>query len=650
MAPSRSNDKRNLVDKVFELWCCKPSNPPNTTTLRSLDPVPGCKRALLLDKTDSDLGWTPLHYAVSRSYYKKAKCLASKKKYLEAKCAQGWTPLHLAVIERFLHMTELLIINGAKIDSRDNCGWTPLHTVVINPKGGDKTTREFVDQDFAINNYRDHFEEKEDYKTRRGEEWDDCVARVLLDFDRGPDLSIKNDAGHTPLDVAVLSRNRRAAELFWERQLARLPVAERKDLSNIGYAAMRYDITIVRTLMFLDRTGKFDVCDSQKRTPLFGAAEAGFTWAVEELLKRKADPLIARDVDSEKTTPMEIAVKKGHIGIALMIMRYIRDPTEAAKLRDGESGDPLSTLESVLFDASTFPREDFAGRQCLAEALLARDKAKYPPNGLPSLLSKAIQARQAYATLTLLSDGLPVPSHIPTEDAEFLSIITSLRPHFRPDSSCTTPSHHKKPHGTPILHQLALTPYLPLLRQALARQPTRSVNQSYGPHPPFTPFQRALHGSRPANAGALLDAGADPFLARSFSASGSYPSLRLDASFWTLAAPYPELCARLVTLAEKKYVDKRKLFGKPEHTHFSLPLTAARKGGWVETARVVAEAFAERVVEDVKGNRMKREEALEVLEEFPEARERFEVKVPGKGKEKIKGKEAESGGIGGGCG
>jgi ankyrin repeat protein len=646
MAPL--DDKRNPIDKTFERWYCKPSYPPNYTPVpRSLDPVPGCKRALLFNKTDSDLGWTPLHYAVSGSYLKKAARLASKKKYLEAKCAEGWTPLHLATIERFRHMVELLIINGARIDSKDKYGWTPLHAVAMNPKENNKSMREFIDRgNFSTNDYRIDFkEEVDDYKARRGEEWDDVIARILLDFDRGPDLSIKNNDGNTPLDVAVLSRNRRAAELFWERQLARLPEAERKDLSAIGYAAMRYGTTVVRTLMFLERSGKFDNWDSQKRTPLYGAAEVGLTWAVEELLKRKADPLHYREVKGEKTTPMEVAVENSHIGVALFIMRYIRDGNEATKLRDKELDDPLSTLEPVLFDAPNFPREDFAGRHSLASALLARDKTKYPPNGLPDLLSKAIRTRQAYATLTLMNEDVPTPPSLEPEDTEFLSLINSLRPYFRPESGNVF-GPPKKTQGPSLLHRLAATPFLPLLRQALARQPPRLVNQSNAQ----TPFQCALQAARPDNAAALLDAGADPFLARSFSASGSYPSLRLDASFWTLAAPYPALCVRLVLLAEKKYADKRKLFAKPEHAHFALALTAAQKGEWQETISLVAKAFAERLVEDVKGGKLKREEAVVELEEFPEARERFEEKEPGKGKEKVKGEKEEvelQGGVGG---
>lgn len=80
------------------------------------------------------------------------------------------TPLHFAVLQRECKNVELLIKYSANIDAQDFNGYTPLHIAVVR-----------LSQD------ADNFE---DYKR---------IMKELL-FN-GANRGIKNDKGHTPLDL-----------------------------------------------------------------------------------------------------------------------------------------------------------------------------------------------------------------------------------------------------------------------------------------------------------------------------------------------------------------------------------------------------------------------------------------------------------------
>lgn len=565
--------------------------------------MPGCKRAIICRRTNKDLGWTPLHYAAAGAYLKVARRLLKMKKYdVNARTKEGWTPLHIAVIQKVRALVELLLVNGAKLNATDNYGWTPLHLAVVYLKDDNPSLEPFLEglqspaTDYRLNSNE---EAEQDYSVKYPKGWEDAITRLLLKFDRGADLTIRNKDGNTALDLAILARNSFAATIIWERYLSLLPEKEQKQILNIGYAALHYDVTVVRYLVYIGRSStlyngwtplycacyaeKIDVVrfllhankdgsaisrvnaprrfkhkpggqtpvhiaaeknnveilnillegnyiikrvDCDGCTPLIGAAAAGSTAAVEILLDHGMDPMVQGIVSynnkQERRTAMGVAAESGHIGIALMLLRHMRDDSTYKTLRDTELDSALSTLEYVLFDPPSFPREDFDGRHRLALALLERDKATlfdrddptttFAPSSLSALLAKAICSHQAYATSFLLTrDIVPSttppssPSTSPSTSLSFLPLTHDLRPVLIPSSQ---PLSRAKVAGIPYLHHLATTPCHTVLRQALARTPRGLLDSQHGG---TTPFLRALHAGAYVNAEAFLDAGAVPF-------------------------------------------------------------------------------------------------------------------------------------------
>jgi ankyrin repeat protein len=120
--------------------------------------------------------WTALHMASNNGHYKVVEVLLNNEANIEAKTTMSRTPLHISCLRGYFEIVKLLVDSGASINSTDNDFNTPLHYI-------------------SEHGYPE-------------------ILKFLLD--KGPEITIKNHAGLTCIDVA---NNVEIRKIFEERDL-----------------------------------------------------------------------------------------------------------------------------------------------------------------------------------------------------------------------------------------------------------------------------------------------------------------------------------------------------------------------------------------------------------------------------------------------
>ena len=148
----------------------------------------------------SNEGTTPLHRATGtgwRGGYEIAKLLISKGADVNAKDYKyNWTPLHNAAREGRKETIRILISNGADVHAKSNDGTTPLHAAA----NGRRSQRARPGQ--RNNN------------GISGEQIADLLIIVETLIAKRADVNAKTDKGTTPLDRAILGKNKETADLL----------------------------------------------------------------------------------------------------------------------------------------------------------------------------------------------------------------------------------------------------------------------------------------------------------------------------------------------------------------------------------------------------------------------------------------------------
>ena len=146
-----------------------------------------------------DLGFTPLHYAVSEGYFDIASSLVSLKANVNAKTREdGFTPLHIAVLEGNGDIVRMLLGLGADRNAKDCNGRTPIDYVEVHI-GGEKIFEAFFSDNMAANkNYGDGATELHQAVLKKK---NSQIPKLLEQA--GFDINVTDDFGATPLHYAV---------------------------------------------------------------------------------------------------------------------------------------------------------------------------------------------------------------------------------------------------------------------------------------------------------------------------------------------------------------------------------------------------------------------------------------------------------------
>ena len=224
-------------------------------------------------------GWTPLHYAVSRSALHVTSLLLDRGADVNARSVSGVTPLHIAATVGNINAIDPLVSRGANVNARDNYGRTPLH---------DAVERRQVD-----------------------------AIRVLAA--NGADPNVRDNEGRTPLHVAAMKHASVAVRILLEHG-ADPNAKDEEGRTPLHYAVESGNAYIVEWLM----SGGADANarDKYGKTPLDIARERGYQQIVELLAKavtqmvletdtwnrEKGWPALRVKVDTGKYTRDEICV------------------------------------------------------------------------------------------------------------------------------------------------------------------------------------------------------------------------------------------------------------------------------------------------------------------------------------------------------
>ncbi|KRT84770.1 Ankyrin repeat-containing protein [Oryctes borbonicus] len=188
-------------------------------------------------------------------------------------CKRGFTPLYLAAKSNQMDIVEFLLEDGADVNKRTIKGFTPL-SIAIKQK---------------------------------------CVNIVELLLRNGANVNKKNKGGFSPLSVAV----RYGYFDTNEPLLRETKVKIKGDVNNaLPVSAANGRLTIVRLL--LNSGANVDNINGNKL--LLAAATEGHLDVVKTLLEKGADANVRT---KEGYTPLSIAIRRGHIAIAKILLKYL---------------------------------------------------------------------------------------------------------------------------------------------------------------------------------------------------------------------------------------------------------------------------------------------------------------------------------------
>ncbi|CAN0352965.1 unnamed protein product [Pylaiella littoralis] len=149
-----------------------------------------------------------------------------------------------------------------------------------------------------------------------------CVVRILLD--KGANPSIVDECGYT-----ALLRSAGCGHLAVTEMLTKAVGAEDLEaetchkVTSIYLAADKGHSEVVRVL--IDAGAKVDIRDPVGGTPLFRAAAEGHLGVVVELLRAKANPLLAKQEPTEKlpALPLDVAARCEHVEVVHELIQQL---------------------------------------------------------------------------------------------------------------------------------------------------------------------------------------------------------------------------------------------------------------------------------------------------------------------------------------
>ncbi|HRZ89188.1 MAG TPA: ankyrin repeat domain-containing protein, partial [Spirochaetia bacterium] len=308
-------------------------------------------------------GNTPLHVAVQLGYgADTAPIFLDAGAFVDSANAEGDTPLALAVRKARPDWSRLLVEKGAAVFARNSTGLTPLAAAVsIGPEAVDpllipSTIRARDDSGNGLLHAAVLLKA--------------IPETLVLMMERGVDPSTRNNAGDTPLHIAVRTD---------QTESARVLLAARTD---IFAANVRGETPLGLALASPSNPKRWFFTepvlaarDGAGNTPLHYAASEGLAQAADFLVSVGASPE-ARNADGQ--TPLHSAVRKDSPDSIRALVTAgadlsARDLTGATPLHQAVYWNARRSMESLVLAGSDVNARDFAGASPVFEAVRRQD-------------------------------------------------------------------------------------------------------------------------------------------------------------------------------------------------------------------------------------------------------------------------------------
>ena len=160
-------------------------------------------------KTDSNM--TPLHHAVLSNKIENIKLLLANKANVKAPGFEGDTPLHLVTSKE---AAEILLASGADIEANGSAFRTPLLRAIESEKSVELI--EFLINRsanvLAVGGGRNNALHYAASAPLASDEWQRQVTELLIAHK--VDMNVKNEAGDTPLKVAIREKHKVVADVL----------------------------------------------------------------------------------------------------------------------------------------------------------------------------------------------------------------------------------------------------------------------------------------------------------------------------------------------------------------------------------------------------------------------------------------------------
>lgn len=155
------------------------------------------------------LGMSPLHCAVQCEHINIIQELLNSNADINQRDDMGETPLHYAVDNENLEIVRYLLSKGADINAQTGDGMTPLHHSTNHNNIG----RYLIQAGINVNSKDKQGNTPLHIMSRLG------IVNMVIFLLSYSDFTIKNNAGQTPLDVAVTSQIRDIIQTYIERSV-----------------------------------------------------------------------------------------------------------------------------------------------------------------------------------------------------------------------------------------------------------------------------------------------------------------------------------------------------------------------------------------------------------------------------------------------
>lgn len=322
---------------------------------------------LIRNKADPSLkdrsGNTPLHVAVQLGYgADTAPLFLDAGAFVDSANAEGDTPLALAVRKLRPDWSRFLVEKGANVFARNSTGLTPLSAAVsIGPEAVDPllipaTVRSRDDSGNGL--------------LHAAVTLKAIPETLVLMMERGVDPSTRNNAGDTPLHIAVRTDQTDSSLALLAARID-IYAANVKGETPLGIALA--SLSNPKRWFFTEKV--LASRDGAGNTPLHFAASEGLARAVAFLIPLGASPE-ARNADGQ--TPLHSAVRKDAPDCIRALVSAgadlsARDLTGATPLHQAVYWNARKSMEALVLAGADLNARDFAGASPIFEALRRQD-------------------------------------------------------------------------------------------------------------------------------------------------------------------------------------------------------------------------------------------------------------------------------------